>query len=108
MSPRFESKTVLVTRSSSGIGIGLATAQAFVAEGATVIITGRDAAALEAAHALIGPSAIAIRNDAVEIAAGKALATAVRSQIGPHKLSGIFLNAGIAKFAPLADVTEAV
>ena len=42
---RFSNKTVLVTGGSSGIG--LAAAKAFAAEGARVVITGRDAATLE-------------------------------------------------------------
>ncbi|OXC89218.1 short-chain dehydrogenase, partial [Achromobacter sp. KAs 3-5] len=49
---RFEQKTVLVTGGTSGIG--LAAAQAFAAEGARVIVTGRDAAALEKTRAALG------------------------------------------------------
>ncbi|WP_256259052.1 SDR family NAD(P)-dependent oxidoreductase, partial [Burkholderia ubonensis] len=41
---RFKGKTVLVTGGTSGIG--LAAARAFAAEGARVIVTGRDVEAL--------------------------------------------------------------
>jgi NAD(P)-dependent dehydrogenase (short-subunit alcohol dehydrogenase family) len=100
---RFQDKTVLVTGGTSGIG--LAAAKAFAAEGARVIVTGRDAAALDKARAELGPRAIAIRNDAGVPSAAKELATAV----GGHgvKLDAVFLNAGVAKFAGLPDVTEA-
>jgi len=98
---RFQDQTVLVTGGSSGIG--LAAAKAFAAEGARVVITGRDAAALEAARAELGADAIAIRNDAGSVAAAKALAQALAGT----KLAAVFLNAGIAKFASLGDVSEA-
>ena len=47
-------KTAVVTGGSSGIG--LATAQRFIDEGATVIITGRRRAELDAATAQLGCS----------------------------------------------------
>ncbi|MDM0077415.1 SDR family oxidoreductase [Variovorax sp. J2P1-59] len=100
---RFQDKTVLVTGGTSGIG--LAAAKAFAAEGARVIVTGRDAAALEKAQAELGPRALAFRNDAGAPASAKELA----AYLSGHgvKLNAVFLNAGIARFASLADVTEA-
>lgn len=101
---RFNDKTILVTGGNSGIG--LATAQAFAAEGARVIITGRDEAALEQARASIGAQAIAIRNDASSVAGAKELASALSAK--GIRLDGIFLNAGIAKLAPFESVDEAL
>jgi NAD(P)-dependent dehydrogenase (short-subunit alcohol dehydrogenase family) len=101
---RFQDKTVLITGGTSGIG--LAAAKAFVAEGARVVVTGRDAAALEKAQAELGPKAIAIRNDAGVPSAAKELAAAIAGR--GLKLDAVFLNAGIARFAGLADVTEAL
>ncbi|MGN4087052.1 SDR family NAD(P)-dependent oxidoreductase, partial [Burkholderia gladioli] len=66
---RFTGKTVLVTGGNSGIG--LAAAQAFVAEGARVIITGRDAATLDSARASLGAEALAIRNTTGTAAAAR-------------------------------------
>jgi NAD(P)-dependent dehydrogenase (short-subunit alcohol dehydrogenase family) len=100
---RFQDKTVLVTGGTSGIG--LAAARAFAAEGARVVVTGRDAAALDKALAELGPRAIAVRNDAGAPGAAKELAAAIAGH--GLKLDAVFLNAGIAKFSGLVDVTEA-
>jgi NAD(P)-dependent dehydrogenase (short-subunit alcohol dehydrogenase family) len=101
---RFNSKTILVTGGSSGIG--LAAAQAFVAEGARVIITGRDAKALEQAKATLGADAVALVNDAGRLADAKALAAALAA--ADLQLDAVFLNAGTAKFAAFPDVDEAL
>lgn len=101
---RFNNKTVLVTGGSSGIG--LAAAHAFIAEGARVVITGRDAAALEQARAALGAGAIAVVNDAGDLAAARALAATLAEQ--QVRLDAVFLNAGAAKFAAYPDVDEAL
>lgn len=100
---RFQDKTVLVTGGTSGIG--LAAAKAFITEGARVIVTGRDEAALEKAQVALGPNAIAVRNDAGAPGAARELAAAIADR--GLKLDAAFLNAGAARFAGLADVTEA-
>ncbi|MDR3427455.1 SDR family oxidoreductase [Silvimonas sp.] len=99
---RFTAKTVLVTGGSSGIG--LAAAQAFAAEGARVIITGRDEAALAKAKAAIGDQAEVIRADSGNARAAAELTGEV-SRLGVQ-LDAIFINAGSASFSPFDKVSE--
>jgi len=99
---RFANKTVLVTGGSSGIG--LAAAVAFAAEGARVIITGRDQATLDQAKQQLGADSIALRNDAGKIDDANALAAMLKQQ--DITLDALFINAGIAKFAALEAVDE--
>ncbi|CAN7429216.1 SDR family oxidoreductase [Polaromonas sp. LjRoot131] len=99
---RFDNKTVLVTGGNSGIG--LATALQFAAQGARVIITGRDQASLDKAKAQLGTGAIALRNDAGASGSAKALASALAAE--GITLDAVFINAGLAKFAPLESVDE--
>ena len=99
---RFENKTVLVTGGNSGIG--LATAIQFAAEGARVIITGRDQAALDLARAQIGAGAIALKNDQGDVKAAAVLAQTLKEQA--ITLDAVFINAGVAKFASLEEVGE--
>ncbi|QNK02196.1 SDR family oxidoreductase [Dyella telluris] len=99
---RYADKTVLVTGGNSGIG--LAAAKAYAAEGARVIITGRDATALKQAADAIGPTALALRSDAASLADGKALAHELTGR--GLRLDAVFINAGIAKFASLENADE--
>ena len=98
---RFEGKVAMVTGGNSGIG--LAAAKAFAREGAQVAVTGRDEGTLKNAAKEIGSGALAIRADAARIADLDAAMAKVRDQI-----DALFVNAGIGKFAPIAEVTEAM
>ena len=101
---RFQDNSVLVTGGSSGIGF--AAAKAFIDEGARVVITGRDADALDTALSKLGPNAIAVRNDAGSVASARELAAAIGA--AGIRLDAVFINAGIAKLAPFQDVDEAL
>ena len=101
---RFSNKTILVTGGSNGIG--LAAAKAFAAEGARVVITGRDATALEQAKPALGANAITVRSDAGSIVDARSLAATLAAQ--DVRLDAVFVNAGIAKFAAFPDVDEAL
>lgn len=58
-------KTALITGASTGIG--LATAERFIAEGARVYLTGRRKEVLDAATQKLGDHAIAIQNDVSDL-----------------------------------------
>lgn len=64
---RLSGKTAFITGGNSGIG--LATARAFLAEGARVAITGRDQQKLDRVAAELGSGVVAIQADATDAAA---------------------------------------
>ena len=98
---RFEGKTLLVTGGTSGIG--LASAQRLVREGARVVVTGSRPASLEKARGVLGEHAHYLLNDAGDPAAVAELVKGVRA-VTP-RLDGAFLNAGFGRFAPLEAVS---
>ena len=100
---RFESKVVVVTGGTSGIG--LATAQAFAAEGASVFITGRRQEALDAAVKAIGGKVTGVRGDMSKLADIDRLYDAVRQTHA--QIDVVFANAGGGTFAPLGAIDEA-
>jgi len=99
--PRLEGKIAVITGGSSGIG--LATAERFVKEGAYVFITGRRQAELNKAAAEIGSNVTAVKGDVANPNDLGRLYQTVAAKKG--KLDILFANAGITEPAPTPDVT---
>ena len=101
---RFKDKIVAITGGSDGIG--LATAKAFAAEGASVYITGRSQERLDAAVALIGHGAVAVQGDAARPGDLDRLYTQIQRDHG--RLDVVFANAGISELEPrpLGTITD--
>lgn len=102
MSKKLENKIAVVTGATSGIG--LATAKAFADQGATVFISGRRQAELDAAVKLIGPNVTGIQADSTSMADLDRLYETVRKQAG--RIDVLFANAGGGDMLPLGQITE--
>lgn len=102
MSERFRDKVVLVLGGNSGIG--LAAAQAFAAEGATVHLTGRDDPTIKAAVATMR-NCRGYRSDISDIASTERIVADIETQDG--RIDVLYINAGVGGFAPLQGITEA-
>jgi NAD(P)-dependent dehydrogenase (short-subunit alcohol dehydrogenase family) len=100
---RHEGKIAVITGGNSGIG--LATAQRLVSEGAYVFITGRRQAELDAAVKLIGKNVTAVQGDVSNLADLDRLYVTVKQQKG--RVDILFANAGLGEMAPLGAITEA-
>lgn len=99
---RLNNKTAVITGGTTGIGF--ATAQLFIREGARVIITGRNEARLQNAIAKLGQNAIAVKADVRSLSELDTLAAKVREEFG--NLDILFANAGIGYFSSLEQVNE--
>lgn len=95
-------KIALVTGGSTGIG--LATAREFIAQGATVYITGRRQAELQAAAAELGPKAVAVQGDITRAEDLDRLYAQIEKEHG--RLDVLFANAGGGGFARLGEISE--
>ena len=102
MTSKFANKVVVVTGGTSGIG--LATAKAFVAEGASVFITGRRQDALDAAIKQIGGNVTGVRGDMSKLADIDRLYDAIQQKYA--QIDVVFANAGGGEMAPLGAITE--
>ncbi|MFE9812844.1 SDR family NAD(P)-dependent oxidoreductase [Streptomyces sp. NPDC005548] len=97
-----DNKTALVTGASSGIG--LAIARRFAAEGATVYLTGRRKAELDAAVAKVGARGIAVQGDASNLDDLDRLYAEISERSG--RLDVVVANAGVGDYGPLGAITE--
>ncbi|MEU1365619.1 SDR family oxidoreductase [Streptomyces sp. NPDC005803] len=102
MTNRLAGKRALITGGTSGIG--LETAQRFVAEGARVLVTGVTPRSIEKARQILGEGVPVVRADARDLDAQRALVEQVREHFG--QLDVAFLNAGVSDWRPFEAHTE--
>jgi NAD(P)-dependent dehydrogenase (short-subunit alcohol dehydrogenase family) len=100
---KLNNKIAVITGGSSGIG--LATAQAFIQEGAKVVIVGRNGQSVDEAVHNLGEKAIGIQADVANLADLDRLYATIKQQVG--KIDIIVVNAGVAPARLLAQVDEA-
>jgi NAD(P)-dependent dehydrogenase (short-subunit alcohol dehydrogenase family) len=101
---KLNGKVALITGGNSGIG--LAAAKLFVAEGAKVVITGRNLVTLNTAAAELGANGFAVQADATDPASAEKAAAAAVEKFGG--LDIIFANAGIAANTPVGGTELSV
>ena len=97
-----EGKVAVITGGNNGIG--LATAQRFVQEGAYVFITGRRQVELDKAVALIGSNVTAVQGDITKLQDLDGIAAAVKAEKGIVDM--IVSNAGLTEQASIDSLTE--
>ena len=100
---KLEGKVAVITGGNSGIG--LATAQRFVLDGAYVFITGRCQSKLDEAVKQIGTNITGVQGDVLNLADLDRLYNTVKEQQG--RIDILFANAGVGELVPLGTITEA-
>ena len=98
---RLNGKTAVITGGATGIG--LAAAKRFIEEGAFVFIFGRRQEALDAAVAVLGPNARAVKGSVSDLADLDRLYAAVKAERGT--LDIVFANAGVGSQLALGKIT---
>jgi NAD(P)-dependent dehydrogenase (short-subunit alcohol dehydrogenase family) len=101
MQPRFVDKVVLIIGGNSGIG--LAAARAFAAEGARVVMTGRNPETLSAAATEIGSGSLSIQADITDLPRQDEVVGEVRRRYG--HIDVLFVNAGGGTAGPIEAVS---
>jgi len=96
-----KNKTILITGGTTGIG--LATAQLLSAEGAKVIVTGRNPETLAAAERALPAGTVVLQSDSGSLGAAQGLGNEVKRHA--DRLDGAFLNAGVGQFGPIDAMT---
>src|ERR1700736_6088220 len=99
---KLEGKVAVITGGNSGIG--LATAQRFVAEGAYVFITGRRHDELDNAVATLGSGVTGVQGDISNLEDLDRLFATVKAEKG--HVDVLFANAGIGGRSPLGAISE--
>jgi NAD(P)-dependent dehydrogenase (short-subunit alcohol dehydrogenase family) len=100
---QLKGKTAFITGGSSGIG--LATAELFLRQGARLAIMGRDPARLADAARQLGQDVLLVSGDVCSAADLYRAAQQIKADFGT--LDVLFVNAGLAYATPLADTNGA-
>src|SRR3989442_8357891 len=101
---RLEGKVAVVTGGNSGIG--LAAAKRLQEEGALVAVAGRSKKTLDETVKTIGNGVLAVQADVSKLADIDKLYAEVTKKLGKSDI--LFVNAGVAKFAPFAETSESL
>jgi NAD(P)-dependent dehydrogenase (short-subunit alcohol dehydrogenase family) len=101
---KFQNKIAVITGGNSGIG--LATAHELKRQGARVIIIGRKLEAVAVAAKEIGGDTLGLVADVSRVTDIEKVFQAIKEKVG--RIDILFANAGIAKFAPMAESSEAL
>ena len=101
---RFTNKVAVITGGNSGIG--LAAAQQFAAQGAKVVIFGRNAETLAQAANSIDGEVLAVQGDVLNFDDLGNLYAQTAANFG--KVDALFVNAGVIRMAPIDQVTESL
>ena len=99
---RLQGKVAVITGGTEGIG--LATAQLFVKEGAYVFIAGRRQKELDEAVTAIGSNVTGVQGDVAILADLDRLYETVGRVKG--RIDIVFANAGVGEFVPFGKVSE--
>jgi NAD(P)-dependent dehydrogenase (short-subunit alcohol dehydrogenase family) len=101
---KLQNKVAVITGGNSGIG--LATARVFGANGARVVIFGRSRRTLDQAAESLGGDALPVQGDVRNLDDLERLFEQTAQRFG--KIDVLVANAGIAKFAPVEILSEAL
>src|ERR1700743_34116 len=99
---KLQGKVAVITGGTTGIGF--ATADLFVKEGAQVFITGRRQKELDQAVKAIGNGVIGVQGDVAKLSDLDRLYEAVKTT--GRRIDIVFANAGVGEFLPLGKITE--
>ncbi|KAA1380849.1 SDR family oxidoreductase [Aeromicrobium fastidiosum] len=95
-------RTYILTGASGGLG--LATAQQLVADGANVVISSRSQESVDRATAELGPRAIGVAVDNADATAPAQLIAAAQEAFG--RIDGVLISVGGPAAGPIMDRTE--
>lgn len=99
---RLNNKVAVITGGNSGIGF--ATAKEFIAQGAKVVITGRNQSLIDEAVKQLGANAIGVLSNASSVKDTEALVSKVTGLYG--KVDVLFVNAGVFYPTPVGQISE--
>ena len=100
---KLNGKVAVITGGNSGIG--LSTAEAYIEQGAKVVIFGRTEATVNNAVETLGQNAIGVVGDVSNVSDLERLAEVTKEQYGSIDI--LLANAGLGVFAPIDAVSEA-